>query len=139
MDAVVYMLEMEIITQEDLKWYFRASRHIDPQRLRACFAEMDNISDEIGDSEDFKKRMKLATIGMWNCRKFHTWRVTRSTQQSDAPCNTTKKRVMPDGTTQWMSRTDLLDSNTFLLLGLIALGNEQVFVARAWVFFMHHA
>ena len=68
LDAVIYMLQMEIITQEDLKWYFRASRHIEPQRLRTCFVEMDNINDELGmpDREDFKKRMKLATIGMWN-------------------------------------------------------------------------
>lgn len=134
LDAVVFMMSMKIITREYLKWYVRASRHIDPQKLRACVAEMDNICNDLDRPEraDIKKRMRLATLGRWNCREFRMWHVPKSTQQSDAPCNTTKKKVMPDGTTKRRSRTDLLDSKACLLLGLIALGNEQVFVARAW-------
>lgn len=74
LDAVVCMMNIDTITREDLKRYFRASRHIDPKKLRACFADMDNICNELHRLERAysNERMKLATIGIWSCRELCT-------------------------------------------------------------------
>ena len=59
MDAAFWMIKNEIITRDVLKWYFRASRHIDPQKLRACVADMANLCNDLHrlDRAYFKQRM----------------------------------------------------------------------------------
>ena len=74
------------------------------------------------------KNIQLAGQGSWTSQKSNSWKCVHSLYEESCPGPVRMHRKDEDGTTRFMSRTELLKNRTMFLIGRIALGMEHLMI-----------